>query len=81
MGMGMMTITCQEVRRDLANYMEEDVSADLRSRIEQHFLSCDGCYAIYDSLRNIIRLVGTAEIIELPDGFSRRLYERITAAS
>jgi Putative zinc-finger len=79
--MAIMNISCQEVRKELANYMEDDVSAELRFRIERHFLSCDGCNAIYDGLRNVIRLVGSTEIIELPEGFSRRLYERIAAAS
>jgi len=72
-----LKIACEEVRRELANYMEEDVSAQLRLRIEHHFLECDGCYAIYDDLRKIVRLMGNSDVIELPPGFSRRLYQRI----
>ena len=72
-----MRIACDEVRRELANYMEDDVPADLRRRIEAHFAVCDGCYAIYDGLRKIIRLVGTNDVIELPEGFSSRLYQRV----
>jgi hypothetical protein len=74
-----MKISCSEVRRELANYMEDDVDVELRSRIEQHFLECDGCNALYDSIRKIVRLVGSTEIIDLPAGFSRRLYERLSA--
>jgi len=72
-----MQISCSDVRRELANYMEDDVDAELRSRIERHFRECDGCNALYDSIRKVIRLVGSEEIIELPAGFSRRLYERL----
>ena len=72
------TISCQEVRRELANYMEDDISPDMRARVEQHFRMCQGCNAIYDGLRNVIRLVSDSEIIELPQGFSVRLYRRLS---
>src|SRR5262249_29817266 len=75
--MDILKIACEEVRQELANYMEEDVPAGLRQRIENHFLTCDGCYAIYDGLRKIVRLIGSNDVIELPSGFSRRLYQRI----
>ena len=76
-----MQISCREVRRELANYMEDDVSWELKTRIEQHFLTCEGCFATYDSLRRVIRLINGAEIIELPEGFSARLYHRIASDS
>jgi len=73
-----MKVSCSEVRLELVNYMEEDVDAELRSRIERHFRECAGCYALYDSIRKVVRLVGSTEVIELPVGFSRRLYERLS---
>lgn len=75
--MGKLKIACEEVREELANYMEDDVSEQLRARIEHHFRECDGCYAIYDDLRKVVRLVGSSDVIELPQGFSKRLYLRI----
>jgi len=72
-----MEISCREVRKELANYMENDIDDELRTRIERHFRECDGCNALYDSIRKIVRLVGSTEIIELPVGFSRRLYSRL----
>lgn len=72
-----LEIACDEVRRELANYMEADVTPELRRRIEAHFLFCDGCYAIYDGLRKVIRLIDDTDVIELPKGFSHRLYLRL----
>ena len=74
-----ISISCQEVQRELANYMEDDISDDLRKRIEQHFVECKGCQATYDSLRNVIRLMADGEILELPEGFSHRLFARIAS--
>ena len=76
-----MQISCNEVRPELANYMEDDISPELRVRIERHFQECDGCFAIYDGLRNVVRLIDKTEIIEPPKGFSVRLYQRIVADS
>src|ERR1700751_6352882 len=61
-----MEISCREVREELANYMEDDITEDLRLRIERHFLRCDGCSALYDGLRQIIYLVNENDLIELP---------------
>ena len=76
-----MQISCREVRRELANYMEDDLSRELSGRIEQHFLTCEGCFATYDSLRKVVRLISRTEIIELPEGFSARLYHRVATGS
>ena len=73
-------ISCAEVRRELSNYVENDVTPELRARIEQHVPSCSGCKAVYDGMRNVLKLVSTTEIIELPRGFSRRLYRRLMSA-
>jgi hypothetical protein len=72
-----MEISCREVRQELANYMEDDITVDLRLRIERHFLRCDGCSALYDRLRQIIYLVNESDLIELPVGLSRRLFQRL----
>ena len=76
-----MEINCREVRKELANYMDHDISLELRARIDRHFLTCEGCFATYDGLRKVIRLISSTEIIELPEGFSARLYHRIATNS
>jgi Putative zinc-finger len=70
-------IDCYQVRRELSDYLEGDLTPQLRLRIEQHLQTCDHCRAVYDGLRNIVRLLGDEEVIELPEGFSQRLYKRL----
>jgi anti-sigma factor (TIGR02949 family) len=76
-----MEISCREVRQELANYMEDDITEDLRSRIERHFQRCDGCSALYDGLRQVIYLVNESDLIELPAGLSQRLFQRLNMKS
>jgi predicted anti-sigma-YlaC factor YlaD len=74
---GVIEIDCYQVRRELSDYLEGDLTPQLRLRIEEHLHTCDHCRAVYDGLWNIRRLLGDEEVIELPQGFSQRLYKRL----
>ena len=71
-------IDCYDVRRELVNYMEEDITPGLRARIDSHLRSCHHCTAVYDGVRNLVKLLGNEQIIELPKGLSQRLYKRLS---
>ena len=73
----LLEITCQEVWRELTNYMEGDVTAEMREVIAQHLSACAHCRAVYDGSRNVVQLLGNGKTFELPTGFSRRLYDRL----
>ncbi len=63
------------VRRELSDYLEGDLSSELRAQIKKHLKTCGHCTAVYDGLRNVVRLLSDGRVIELPKGFSRRLYK------
>jgi hypothetical protein len=70
-------IDCDQVRRELSDYLEGDLTPELRIRIENHLGKCRRCTAVYDGLKNIVQLLGDEKAIELPKGFSERLYRRL----
>ena len=76
-----MEITCADVRRELSNYIEADVTPELRRLIEEHFTRCEGCTAIFDGVHNVLRLMLDDRVLELPTGFSQRLRERVLTAT
>jgi len=71
-------IDCHEVRRELVNYMEEDITPELRARIDAHLRGCHRCAAVYNGVRNVVELLGNEQIIDLPKGLSQRLYKRLS---
>jgi len=71
-------ISCLEVIHELSNYIDKDLTSDLRTQIEEHLPGCAHCTAIYDGLRNTITLMGDGRSFELPEGFSRRLRSRLS---
>lgn len=70
-------ISCEEVWREVSNYLEGDLDAGLRRRMEEHFRACKNCSAVLDGTRNVVRLVGDGKSFEVPAGFSRRLQARL----
>ncbi|MGH9503271.1 MAG: anti-sigma factor family protein [Terriglobales bacterium] len=72
-----LELDCSAVRRELVNYMEEDLKPALRAQIDAHLRNCQHCRAVYDGVRNVVQLLGSEGSIELPSGFSQRLYERL----
>jgi hypothetical protein len=78
--MSKVEISCAEVWREISNYLEGEISAELRDRMQAHFEVCKHCTAVLDGVRNVVCLVGDGRIFEMPEGFSKRLYEKIRAA-
>ena len=73
-------IDCQTVWKELTNYIDRDLTPEMRDRITQHLRVCSHCTAIYDGARNVVLLLGDEKAIELPQGFSQRLYQRLPSA-
>jgi anti-sigma factor RsiW len=78
--MKVIEISCLEVWREISNYIDGDVDAELRARMEAHFKVCAHCSAVLDGTRNVVKLVGDGVEYVVPDGFSQRLYNRIKNA-
>ncbi len=70
-------IDCRQVWQEFTHYLEGDVPPELRDRILRHLDTCKRCTAIHDGTRNIVRLLGDGKAIQLPQGFSERLFDRL----
>lgn len=74
-----MEISCEEVWREVSNYLDKEISVELRARMTEHFKDCKHCSAVLDGTRNVVKLVGDAKTFELPAGFSSRLYRKLNS--
>ncbi len=72
-----MRIDCKHVWQYISAYIDGEVDAELRERIERHLETCEICAAVLDSTRNVIVLVADDRVFELPAGFSERLHDRL----
>jgi anti-sigma factor (TIGR02949 family) len=74
-------LDCYEVRRQLSDYVEYDLTLDARARIERHLEHCQNCAAVYDGVRNVVQLLGDEVAFDLPQGFSERLQTLLRVTS
>lgn len=75
--MRVIEISCLEVWREISNFLDGEVDAELHARMEAHFKACAHCSAILDGTRNVVKLVGDGIEYQMPAGFSKRLYDKI----
>ena len=75
----LVEIDCREVWKEISNYIEGDLTPEIRERVDRHLRECPHCRAVYDGSRNVVRLLGGRNVLELPTGFSQRLHRRLSA--
>ncbi len=71
-------LNCEQVWREVSNYIDGDVEATLRSSMDEHFRTCKRCASVLAGTRNVVQLYGDERMLEVPAGFSRRLEKRLT---
>jgi hypothetical protein len=75
------TVNCELVWREISNYIEGEVDAELRVGMEEHFRTCKRCASVREGTRNVIRLYGDERMMEAPAGFGRRLEKRLAQSA
>jgi len=72
-----MVVRCEDVWREVSNYLDADVEPELQAAIEEHVRGCKHCTAVVEGTRNVIEIYGDDRMVEVPLGFSRRLHGRL----
>jgi hypothetical protein len=72
-----MVVNCEYVWQEVSNYLEGEVTPELRIAIETHVRGCLRCTAVVDGMRNVIEIYGDDRMLEVPLGFSQRLHRRL----
>ena len=72
-----MAMTCEQVWREISNYLENDLDPALRSAMEEHFRECKHCASVLEGTRNVVGLYGDERLLRVPLGYSWRLRGRL----
>jgi hypothetical protein len=72
-----MVVSCEEVWREVSNYLDGEVEPGLRASMQEHIRGCKRCAAVVDGTRNVLQLYGDERMLEVPIGFSQRLHQRL----
>jgi anti-sigma factor RsiW len=72
-------ITCEEFFAEFADYLEGQVSAEVRQELELHLSQCHACHVLYDSSRKTIKIVSESNSFELPQTAFDPIIDRVMA--
>jgi hypothetical protein len=70
-------VKCEQVWREISNYIEGEVDAGLRAAMDAHFQTCQRCRSVLEGTRDVIQLYSDERMTEVPSGFGRRLEKRL----
>lgn len=65
------------MRAALSDYVDGDVSPELRRELERHLDECRTCQVLYDRTRKTLQIVTNVGSLELPEAASEQLVKRI----
>jgi len=64
---------CNEIRELLSLYIDQMLDESQVKEVEEHLSACDACRNEYNELKEMLDLLGHAEMIPVPDAFQFRL--------
>jgi Putative zinc-finger len=72
-------ITCEDFFAEFADYLENQVSPEVRQELELHLSQCHACHVLCDSTSKTIKIVSESSSFELPQSVSDPIIERVMA--
>jgi len=72
-------ISCEEFLAEFGDYLENQISLEVRQELELHVSQCRACHVLYDSSRKTVKLVTESSSFELPESVSEPIIDRVMA--
>jgi anti-sigma factor RsiW len=66
-------LTCKEFLQELSDYLDENVGAEIRAKLEQHITECPNCGVVCDTTKKTIRIYKGMEPHPIPADIESRL--------
>lgn len=70
-------LDCRHVLAELSNYLDGEVSPEVKQVLEDHLAKCRRCSLVYDTTRKTLKIVSEVELLEVPFEASARLCARL----
>jgi anti-sigma factor RsiW len=66
-------LTCKDFLRELSDYLDESLDAELRAKLEKHITECPNCWVIADTTRKTVQIYKGMEPYPVPEDVQSRL--------
>jgi predicted anti-sigma-YlaC factor YlaD len=68
-----LLLTCKEFLQELSDYLDENVDAEVKARLEQHISLCPNCWVVCDTTKRTIKIYKGMEPFSMPPDVEARL--------
>ena len=66
-------LTCKEFLAELSEYLDENVDAAAKAKLEQHIAQCPNCWVVCDTTKRTIKIYKGMEPYSMPADVESRL--------
>ncbi len=66
-------LTCKDFLRELSDYLDESLDAEIRGKLEKHITECPNCWVIADTTRKTIQIYKGMDPQPIPADVESRL--------
>jgi anti-sigma factor RsiW len=66
-------LTCKDFLRELSDYLDESLDAEIRAKLEKHITECPNCWVIADTTRKTIKIYKGMAPYPIPSDMQDRL--------
>ena len=70
-------LTCKDFLNDLSDYLDENLDAELKAKLERHITECPNCWVIADTTRKTIQIYKGMERYTIPAEVESRLMDAL----
>ncbi len=66
-------LTCKDFLRELSDYLDESIDAEVKAKLEKHIAECPNCWVIADTTRKTIKIYKGMDPYPVPSDVQSRL--------
>ena len=66
-------LTCKEFLQELSDYLDENVDAAIKAKLEEHIAKCPNCWVVCDTTKRTIKIYKGMEPCGIPTDMESRL--------
>lgn len=70
-------LTCKDFLHELSDYLDENIDAELRAKLEKHITECPNCWVIADTTRKTVQIYKGMDPYPIPSEVEQRLMQAI----
>jgi len=70
-------LTCKDFLHELSDYLDENLDAEIRAKLESHISECPNCWVIADTTRKTIQIYKGMDPYPVPGDVQSRLMQAL----